>query len=260
MAEKKTIIINGNPVEAWQFSHSAQEIDDAVDAAVTQEERDAWNCKLDKTGGTVTGVTEFKSEVHITNPVIMTPPETPDGIYLSLYKDSKSVDWVMEILGTEGDEPTRISGVATPKNDLDAANKKYVDDKIASIAGGAPAGCIVLWSGAASNIPDGWYLCDGQHGTPDLRDRFVIGAGNAYTPGATGGNAQVTLTREQIPAHTHTYSKTSGSTSSYGMSNGGTSVIKSVSSTSTDSGSAGSGSPVDILPPYYALSYIMKIS
>ena len=258
MAEKKTIIINGNPVEVWQFSHSAQDIDDAVDAAVTQEERDAWDGKLDKSGGTVTGVTEFKSEVHITNPVIMTPPETPDGIYLSLYKDSKSVDWVMEILGTEGDEPTRISGVATPKNDLDAANKKYVDDKIASIAGGAPAGCIVMWSGAASDIPDGWYLCDGTNGTPDLRDRFVVGAGNAYTPGATGGNAQVTLTKEQLPAHTHTYSKASGSTSSYGMNNGGTSVIKSVSSTSTDSGSTGSGSPVDILPPYYALCYIMK--
>lgn len=260
MAEKKTIIINGNPVEVWQFSHSAQDIDDAVDAAVTQEDRDAWNGKLDKSGGTVTGATEFKREVHITNPVIMTPPETPDGIYLSLYKDSKSGDWVIEILGTEGDEPTRISGVATPKNDLDAANKKYVDDKIASIAGGAPAGCIVMWSGAASDIPDGWHLCDGTNGTPDLRDRFVVGAGNVYTPGATGGNAQVTLTKEQLPAHTHTYYKTSGSESNYGMSGGANSVIESVSSTSTDSGSAGSGSPVDIMPPYYALCYIMKIS
>ena len=258
MAEKKTIIINGNPVEAWQFSHSAKDIDDAVDAAVTQEERDAWNGKLDKSGGTVTGATEFKNEVHITNPVIMTPPETPDGIYLSLYKDSKSGDWVMEILGMEGDEPTRISGVATPKNDLDAANKKYVDDKIASIAGGAPTGCIVLWSGAAADIPDGWYLCDGTNGTPDLRDRFVIGAGSTYAPGATGGNAQIALTKEQLPAHTHTYSKASGSAYNYGMSGGANSVIKSVSSTSTDSGSAGSGSPVDILPPYYALCYIMK--
>ena len=260
MAEKKTIIINGNLVEVWQFSHSPQDIDDAVDAAVTQEERDAWNGKLDKSGGTVTGVTEFKSEVHITNPVIMTPPGTPGGIYLSLYKDSKSVDWVMEILGTEGDEPTRISGVATPKNDLDAANKKYVDDKIASIAGGAPAGCIVLWSGAASDIPDGWHLCDGTNGTPDLRDRFVIGAGNAYTPGATGGNAQITLTKEQLPAHTHTYYETSGRARDYGMSGGANSVIESVSSTSTYSGSTGSGQAVDILPPYYALCYIMRIS
>lgn len=260
MAEKKTIIINGNPVEAWQFSHSAQEIDDAVDAAVTQEERGAWNGKLDKSGGTVTGATEFKREVHITNPVIMTPPETPDGIYLSLYKDSKSGDWVMEILGTEGDEPTRISGVATPKNDLDAANKKYVDDKIASIAGGAPTGCIVMWSGATSDIPDGWYLCDGANGTPDLRDRFVIGAGSTYAPGATGGNAQVTLTKEQLPEHTHTYNNSSGKKSSYGMSNGGREITEFGSSTSTDSGSAGSGSPVDILPPYYALCYIMRIS
>lgn len=55
MAEKKTIIINGAPVEAWQTSHSAQEIDDAVDAAVTTEERAAWNGKLDRAGGRITG-------------------------------------------------------------------------------------------------------------------------------------------------------------------------------------------------------------
>lgn len=260
MAEKKTIIINGNPVEAWQFSNSAQEIDDAVDAAVTQEERDAWNGKLDKSGGTVTGVTEFKSEVHITNQVIMTPPETPDGIYLSLYKDSKSVDWVMEILGTEGDEPTRISGVATPKNDLDAANKKYVDDKIASIAGGAPAGCIVMWSGAASDIPAGWHLCDGTNGTPDLRDRFVIGAGSTYAPGATGGNAQVTLTKEQLPEHTHTYDKLPAVTKTVVPTGGSIEVIYDPNNVTSSTGSTGSGAPVDILPPYYALCYIMRIS
>lgn len=253
MAEKKTIIINGAPVEAWQTSHSAQEIDNAVDAAVTQEERDAWNGKLDRTGGDMTGGVTFPAGP---NPALMF--NGPVATMAKVYTDKDN-----SIL-------FRSSPVQAEKAVLafilrkDGVNKTHylygTHNPPPAASGGVPAGCIVLWSGAAADIPDGWYLCDGTNGTPDLRDRFVVGAGNAYTPGATGGNAQVTLTKEQLPAHTHTYSKASGSTSSYGMNNGGTSVIKSISSTSTDSGSAGSGSPVDILPPYYALCYIMRIS
>ncbi len=41
---------------------------------------------------------------------------------------------------------------------------------------------IVLWSGAVVDIPAGWALCDGNNGTPDLRDRFVIGAGGTWAP------------------------------------------------------------------------------
>lgn len=45
---------------------------------------------------------------------------------------------------------------------------------------------ICLWPGAIADIPAGWALCDGNNGTPDLRDCFVIGAGGAQAPGATG--------------------------------------------------------------------------
>ena len=58
--------------------------------------------------------------------------------------------------------------------------------------GGIPSGGIIMWSGAIANIPEGWALCDGQNSTPDLRDRFIIGAGDAYAVGATGGAASVT--------------------------------------------------------------------
>ncbi|MBA7678649.1 hypothetical protein ES703_86927 [subsurface metagenome] len=44
---------------------------------------------------------------------------------------------------------------------------------------------IVLWSGAIVDIPAGWALCDGNNGTPDLRDCFVIGAGSIFAPDAT---------------------------------------------------------------------------
>ena len=55
-----------------------------------------------------------------------------------------------------------------------------------------PSGVILMWSGTTDNIPKGWFLCDGTNGTPNLRDRFIIGAGGKYSPGATGGAASVT--------------------------------------------------------------------
>lgn len=66
-----------------------------------------------------------------------------------------------------------------------------------------PSGIITMWSGASSAIPDGWLLCDGNNNTPDLRDRFIVGAGNNYSVGATGGEATHTLTTDEIPSHTH---------------------------------------------------------
>ena len=55
-----------------------------------------------------------------------------------------------------------------------------------------PSGFIGMWSGSASTIPTGWALCDGTNGTPNLTDRFVLGAGKTYQPGATGGAATAT--------------------------------------------------------------------
>ena len=62
-----------------------------------------------------------------------------------------------------------------------------------------PTGCILIWSGSAGSIPSGFQLCDGTNGTPDLRNSFVLGAGNNYVVGQTGGSADSVL-----PSHTHT--------------------------------------------------------
>ncbi|MCX9024763.1 MAG: hypothetical protein OIN85_01555 [Candidatus Methanoperedens sp.] len=64
-------------------------------------------------------------------------------------------------------------------------------------------GMIVMWSGAINAIPNGWALCDGNKGTPDLRNRFIAGAGDKYKQGDTGGMDTVTLNVKQIPAHDH---------------------------------------------------------
>lgn len=64
-----------------------------------------------------------------------------------------------------------------------------------STSGVVPKGGIIMWSGSTSNIPSGWALCNGANGTPDLRGRFVIGAGGSYSPGNTGNGS--------IPSHSH---------------------------------------------------------
>lgn len=90
--------------------------------------------------------------------------------------------------------------------------------------GTVPTGAILLWSGATTSVPSGWALCNGQTvaktdgsgnvTTPDLTNKFVVCAGTTYAVGATGGassntptitltNQAVTLTSNQIPAHTH---------------------------------------------------------
>ncbi|MFP3638103.1 hypothetical protein [Paraburkholderia sp. SIMBA_054] len=64
-----------------------------------------------------------------------------------------------------------------------------------------------MWHGAVANIASvwgaGWQLADGTNGTSDCRDRFIVGAGNLYAPGATGGNSTNTLAIANLPAHNH---------------------------------------------------------
>lgn len=230
----------------------------------------------------------------------------------------------------------------TPTQNYHPATKKYVDETLSGavlgqlpddsieeeklspdlrtyIAQQMPVGGIIMWSGAANNVPDGWALCDGKNGTPDLRDKFIVGAGNAYRPGDAGGAVTVRLTTNELPAHTHSVTGTAASAgnhthgntfaiesvaahthevnavpsddsvvyergpdygwNAYGAREGGGDNAKAESAgahTHTLSGSvssggshshtvsgtaasAGSGAAFSILPPYYALCFIMKL-
>ena len=101
--------------------------------------------------------------------------------------------------------PTAAPGTSTTQ----LATTAFVST---AVAAGIPVGLISMWSGSIGAIPSGWALCDGTSGRPDLRDRFIVGAGSTYAIGATGGSNTVTLDTTQIPSHTHTGSGTSGST------------------------------------------------
>ena len=169
------------------------------------------------------------------------------------------------------------------------------------MANGVPVGGIIMWSGTVATIPANWALCNGSNGTPDLRDKFVIGAGSTYAPAATGGAATKTLEVANLPSHSHSLTGATAAASgghTHSVSDAGhyhsgsfTNVGTPVSGglTGTPSGdwapantnvgnasltvssvpnhthdlsgttaSVGSGTAVNILPPYFALAYIMR--
>jgi hypothetical protein len=130
---------------------------------------------------------------------------------------------------------------------------------------GLPCGAIVLWSGKADTIPDGWALCDGGSGTPNLQDRFVVGAGSGYGVGATGGAAAVSLTVEQMPSHNHQAlgsgkddlnfsggNDLNGERIPFARSDANVASVEVTRKTGGDQAH-------ENRPPYYALCYIMKL-
>lgn len=136
-----------------------------------------------------------------------------------------------------------------------------------------PAGMISIWYGSIGSVPTGWYLCDGANGTPDLRNRFIVGAGSTYSVAATGGSADAI-----VVTHTHTATSTvtdpghahgiGGSLSLPTTANqaypaGNNATPQSATATTgitvaTTNASAGVSGTNANLPPYYALAYIMK--
>ena len=132
----------------------------------------------------------------------------------------------------------------------------------------APSGLISMWSGAVA--PSGWVLCDGANGTPDLRDRFIVGAGSTYRVGATGGSKDAVvvahshtgeISRDGSHSHHMGFSERSGegNRSRYvGIRNGSYTDPAGEHTHSLSIKSSGVSGKDKNLPPYYALAYIMK--
>ena len=135
-----------------------------------------------------------------------------------------------------------------------------------------PTGCILIWSGSTGSIPSGFLLCDGNNGTPDLRNSFVLGAGYSYTVGQTGGSADAivvshTHTATSVvtdPGHFHNVYNTntlgggrigSGTTDANAIATSTATTGITVATTNTTTGTSGTNAN---MPPYYALAYIMK--
>lgn len=168
---------------------------------------------------------------------------------------------------TEDVEISCITPITTQGTALNKAFFDTIQADFNSPIHKIPTGVILMWSGTASNIPSGWALCNGSNGTPDLRDRFIVGAGNSYAVGATGGEASHTLTVNEMPTHNHSfYYRTSSGANGYALGlNTGSSSSDYVTPHSTKVTTnkslvknEGGGAAHENRPPYYALCYIMK--
>lgn len=156
---------------------------------------------------------------------------------------------------------------------MSQTNAQLLADSLGTASTGTvPIGGIILWSGSTGSVPDGWALCNGSNGTPNLQDRFVVGAGSGYAVNATGGSATVTLTTAQMPLHNHGAAnvtdkvvRTTGNSEGFpnlgGQFGGATSQL-SLSNTVGGGGNTniGSSQAHENRPPYYALAYIMRTS
>lgn len=177
-----------------------------------------------------------------------------------------------------------LTGTPTAPTATAGTNTTQIATTAFALANGVPSGAILLWSGSIASIPSGWVLCNGASGTPDLRNRFVVGAGSTYAVGATGGSADATLVSHSHgvsdpshahsvydPGHTHTYRQGTPSIAGGGAggrigdyhdgeptSASGTGIGIYGATTGISIQSSGSSATNANLPPYYALAYIMK--
>jgi microcystin-dependent protein len=145
-----------------------------------------------------------------------------------------------------------------------------------------PKGTIIMFNG--SEPPKGWLLCNGQNGTPDLRNRFIVGIGSNYKLNDTGGADTVVLNVNQLPKHSHSGScntemngnhshslhlkhgctnKSGGNdrtvTNCHGWEDRRTeSAGNHTHTTNCSMTTTGNNAPHENRPPYYALAFIMK--
>jgi len=140
-----------------------------------------------------------------------------------------------------------------------------------TVSATVPSGLIAIWSGSLGSIPTGWVLCNGQNGTPDLRNSFILGAGSTYAVGTVGGSADAIVVSHTHtatvtdPTHAHTVfhgAGTQGSTGTEMQNSAGTNGYTQTSNASTGISVANSTTGVSgtnaNLPPYYALAFIQK--
>ena len=230
--------------------------------------------------------------------IIMTRPgsnvavsflEASDELVMAYTESHSGVSSVVPI--TSEDLKLKLYGELTTTGNVVSSNlttgnivAETVTTTVLTMAGGdnpfVPSGVIVMWSGTIATVPSGWYLCDGQNGTPNLLDRFIVGAGNLYSMNDTGGSSDAV-----VVSHTHTGSTATGGAHNHSWSgsrqqagvddgnnqyqfskgdNGGSDTVTRPTTTHAghvhamsldNTGVSGTNAN---LPPYFALAYIMK--
>lgn len=231
----------------------------------------------------------------------------PDELWKALWFDESSPDNLTLFLGITVKQDQNRNDIASPaeaaprqqflvtpfaaraqqamyarraSGDFDVGGDLTISGSATGI-GTVPVGGIIMWSGATNNVPAGWALCNGQTAngltTPDLRNRFVLGASSTYAVDNMGGFANITLATANLPAHAHVFKdgfelqddengdppSGGGSTdlgdNIYWGSEGADGDNRYMWYQTNTTFDAGSGQAFSILPPYYALAYIMRV-
>ena len=154
---------------------------------------------------------------------------------------------------------TNTTNITANTAEIKNINEKITNIKtnITALQDAMPVGSIIMFNGKAEEIPSGWAICNGENGTPNLIDRFILAS--TYC-GGTGGQSQITLSVSQLPPHRHRLKKCW-----YGKSDNADDrqVVRWDDSVSTNdqilTEETGFGLPINIMPPYYRLIYIMKV-
>jgi microcystin-dependent protein len=285
---------------------ASAEAQDAMNAAtdagnIANQARGTANDAFDKAAQAETTADTAKSSADQATSTAATAQETAEEASQTANNASGNADLAIQIANeargvyTAGNGAIDISSdyKISLRLDQTGENPLTVTENGLSLTGsGIPRGGVILWAGAVADVPTGWALCDGSNGTPDLRDRFVVGAGNSYAQWATGGAANVTpagsvsnttaggtvgdttLAEWQMPYHNH--GVLAQSNPGWGSSGGTTTIFGNGSAlpatdyrgsngahnhgfTGTAHGHTFTGTQHGNIPPYYALAYIMKL-
>lgn len=232
-------------------------------------------------------VSQETPDLHFSNGALTASDVTVGGAIKAAGDGSFSND-----LSVQGDLTVKGNVTLDPAPDGTTFAAEKTDFKVKSleIVGGeltvnglnpgVPVGVISIWSGSVESVPEGWAVCDGSNGTPDLTGRFVVGAGSSfssakandggspYAKGATGGVREVKLTVEEMPKHYHEYfgddqldTHASRVRDQSGYDARSERSGKSAWFKTKEAGGNSSGGTAahENLPPYYALFYIMKV-
>jgi len=175
-----------------------------------------------------------------------------NSINVGVNVDSTNADQFVSFFGANsGNQPNRVD------NDFKynpSTNTLTVGTIVSTVGGAFVTGMIIAWYGAEADIPTGFVLCDGTNNTPDLRDKFIIGAGNNYNVDDTGGSKDAVIVDHKHTTNIdggHVIPGNGGSTFAYG----GDGTYQSTIFNMNNEGVSGTDKN---LPPYHALCYIMK--
>ena len=176
-----------------------------------------------------------------------------NSINVGVNLDSTDADQFVSFFGVNnGNQPNRVDDDFTYNPSTNTLTVGTISATNIGGTGAFVSGMIIAWSGSVANIPTGFVLCDGNNSTPDLRDKFIIGAGDNYAVDATGGSKDAILV-----SHSHTTLQFVGRSGYAEPRNFGVGTDGNCNNTGGTDTQGESGTDKN-LPPYHALCYIMK--